>query len=393
MNTTPRPPTPHNTALYPTEFQQLLQEKSKNFVARQFVSAGITDFLYRHDRGYFTLVGAPGSGKSAILAKYATENSAVIYYNAQVSGKNRVDQFLPIICTQLVTHYSLDDGLTTEDSPSTSPAGNTTQGSRFLSFLLQKISNQLQPNQRLIIAIDALDAIDHSSQRLASNLFYLPRYLPKRVYFLLSRRPFVREKADLFIETPSQIFNLDDYPEQNWKDLCSYIQHCLTLGEVGANLKAWLRAHHLTEEEFSQQLTSQSKNNFMYLSQILAAIASAFYSQPFLFERLPPDLEAYYQQHWRKMKEQGLSHMVLSVLSVLSHQENGRGISPERIAKIIDEDEYEVQEVLENWFEFLVQRKVSTETRYSLYHYSFQDWLTKQCLDEGIDIGIAHGQK
>ena len=93
------------------------------------------------------------------------------------------------------------------------------------------------------------------------------------------------------------------------------------------------------------------------------------------------------------MKEQGLPHVALNVLSVLTHLENGRGISPEAIAEIIDEDEYEIQEVLENWFEFLVQRKVSTETRYSLYHYSFQDWLAKQWVNGGIDVDIADGQK
>lgn len=384
MSTTPRPPTPINPTLYPTEFQQLMREKSDNFVARQFVFAAITDFLRHFNRGYFTLIGAPGSGKSAILAKYAIENPAVIYYSAQVSDKNRVDQFLPTICTQLIDRYSLDDNLTTEDSPYTSLPSNATQGSWFFSFLLQKISARLQPDRRLIIVIDALDAIDRSSQPLTSNLFYLPRYLPKRVYFLLSRRPFARDKAGLFVETPSQIFNLEDYPEQNLEDLRSYIQHYLTLGEVGANLKSWLTAHHLTEEEFSQRLTAQSENNFTYLSQILPAIASAFYPQPFSFEPLPPGLEAYYQSHLQRMSGRSLSAVELGVmhsLVALTSQPPLRslgGISAELIAKTIHEDEYEVEKVLENWFEFLQWQQIGGETLYSLYHSSFRDWLSKQ---------------
>jgi hypothetical protein len=78
MNTTPRSPTPINTASYPIEFQQLIREKSENFVGREFVFAAINGFLQRCDclalpqgnRGYFTIIGIPGSGKSAILAKY-----------------------------------------------------------------------------------------------------------------------------------------------------------------------------------------------------------------------------------------------------------------------------------------------------------------------------------
>ena len=78
MNTKPRLPTPINTASYPNEFQQLIWEKSENFVGREFVFAAINKFLHRCDRkalpqgnrGYFTLLGAPGSGKSTILGKY-----------------------------------------------------------------------------------------------------------------------------------------------------------------------------------------------------------------------------------------------------------------------------------------------------------------------------------
>jgi hypothetical protein len=78
MNTPPRSPTPINPASYPSKYQQLIREKSQNFVGREFVFAAINEFLHRCDRkalpqgnrGYFTLLGALGSGKSAILGKY-----------------------------------------------------------------------------------------------------------------------------------------------------------------------------------------------------------------------------------------------------------------------------------------------------------------------------------
>lgn len=416
MNSAPRPSTSITTNAYLTEFQQVILEKSQNFVGRKFIFTAVTDFLNRHKCGYLTILGTPGSGKSAILGKYVTENPDAVYYNAQNPWKNCAEEFLKDTCRQLMRVLETGDLVKTQ-CYNTSTAknitlpDNVTEGSWFLSLILQKISDALESNQRLIVVVDGLDAVDYESQPLGSNLFYLPRYLPERVYFLLARRPFIKAKARLLIETPSQILDLAAYPEQNQKDVQAYIRrslitsvattretqamHCLSnpcletesRAESGkrSNLKSWLTNHNISEEEFCDDLFRKSENNFMYLSQILSAIAEGFYLKPYQRHRLPLGLEAYYQQHWRKMKEQGLSHVALSVLSVLNHQENGRGISPEVIAEIIDEDEYEVQEVLENWLEFLVQRKVSTETRYSLYHYSFQDWLAKQWVNGGID--------
>jgi hypothetical protein len=88
VNITPRPPTPN-----PTEFQRLIRDKSAKFVGREFVLAEIAGFLHRHDRGNITLVGAPGTGKSAILAKFVASNPGTIYYSAEVEGKNDAGEF------------------------------------------------------------------------------------------------------------------------------------------------------------------------------------------------------------------------------------------------------------------------------------------------------------
>jgi hypothetical protein len=396
MNTSPRSPTPINTASYPTEFQQLIREKSENFVGREFVFAAINEFLHRCDRGYFTFIGAPGSGKSAILAKYVTCNPQVIYYNAQVEGKNRADQFLVTLCTQLIKGVGLEEWQ--EGSEEAVLPDKATSGGWFLTELLQEISERLEPNQRLIVAIDALDAVDLNNQPTDSNLFYLPRYLPPRVYFLLTRRPFLRERAGLLIEAPSIVLTLEDYPQQNQEDVQAYIRQSLTLpppqDEGGLEQPNVTR---LAGEKLIQQLTVKSENNFMYLSQILPAIAQGFYSEPFQDDRLPPGLEAYYQSHWQKMKGEELSAVELGVLRTLVTPRNSldsplsplqtAGISADAvseampgglIAQILDEDEYDVEAVLFNWVEFLRRQPIDGEIYYSFYHSSFQHWLHRK---------------
>jgi hypothetical protein len=53
-------------------------------------------------------------------------------------------------------------------------------------------------------------------------------------------------------------------------------------------------------------------------------------------------------------------------------------VSAQAIASIIDADEYDVEEALENWHEFLILQQIDREIRYSFYHSSFCNFLSKQ---------------
>ena len=65
----------------------------------------------------------------------------------------------------------------------------------------------------------------------------------------------------------------------------------------------------------------------------------------------------------------------LAMLKTLVQQE--QPISVEAIAQTIDADEYEVEEMLEKWFEFLQQQNVGGATHYSFYHSNFCDLSSK----------------
>ncbi|MFN6560461.1 MAG: ATP-binding protein [Nostoc sp. ChiSLP01] len=332
---------------YPPEFQQIITAKNHNFIGREFVFAAIDSFLHQCDRGYFTIIGDPGIGKSAIIAHYVSQNPGVVYYNIEITGKNRVEEFLTVICTQLIEIAQSQGSKNIADSLT-----DTTENSAFLS-LLQQISDRLHPEQRLIITIDGCDRIDINNQPRGSNIFYLPRYLPEKVYFILTRRPFITHKSGLLIEAPAESLDLSAYLEQNRADIQEYIKNYLNTQDIN---------HHLLT------LISQDETNFMYVSEILRATNQDIY---------PKNLQLYYQNHLNKINLASTEQQTIA-LQVLNILVKEQPISIEMIAEILDEDEYEIKVILDKWREFLHLESIAAEINYSLYHASFRDWLRQQ---------------
>ena len=397
MSLSPRPPTMNNSIVNHQEFAAIIHQKSANFLGRDFVFTAIHNFLNRYNRGYFTIIGLPGSGKSAIIAQYikedSSENRQVIYYNAELEGKNQAEEFLKYICFQIIATF---DQISLPNLPD-----NATEGSWFLSLLLQQISDHLQsnqPNQKLIIAIDSLNCINSHLQPPGTNIFYLPRYIPQGVYFLLTRRRFLSDNSGLLIEAPVQSLHLEDYPQENKQDIQAYIQSYINLSpecrDVPWNvstpnnpstLKSWLNTQQINAAEFITNLTNRSENNFMYVSQILAAINNinnninnGFYDQYSQLETsLPPELETYYQQHLQQMLDLTDQDFAVAVLKILAQQT--QPISVTDIANLLETDEFDVEEILESWFEFLqvetISGTISNVTVYRFYHDHFRQWL------------------
>jgi hypothetical protein len=239
-----------NIPRYTLEFEQIITNKSQKFVGREFVFSAINNFLNQYDRGYFTIIGEPGIGKSAILAHYVSKNPGVVYYNVEIAGKSRVEEFFTNIYTQLVD-IAQNQGIKNLTPNFPDP---TSKDSGFLSLLLQQISDSSHLEQRLIIVIDGCDKIDINHQARGSNIFYLPRYLPEKVYFILTRRPFLTDKSGLLIETPAQSLYLSAYSEQNCADIQEYIKN------------------YFISQNINNQLLTQidhNETNFMYVKEML----------------------------------------------------------------------------------------------------------------------------
>ncbi len=232
----------------------------------------------------------------------------------------------------------------------------------------------------MVIAIDALDEVDRTDHT-GANLLYLPARLDKGVYFVMTQRP---GTLPLTVSTPPHRFDLMQHQEQSLQDIQTYIR-----GEVNksSQLQAWIDEKGLTLEEFVRQLANKSENNFMYLKYVLPDIKNGKYKD-LSIETLPQGLQAYYEDHWRRMgmAAKPLPRTKINIVYFLA--EFREPLSRELLADLVKKDAFTVQEVLDEWEQFLRKEQVDSQTCYSIYHSSFCDFLYRKDIVQAAGVTL-----
>jgi Effector-associated domain 10 len=358
-----------------SQFQSLIQDKTEGFVGREYVFDAIQTFIQENKKGYFTIIGDPGQGKSAILAKYVQNTECIAHFNVQLQGPNRADQFLESISKQLVARYQL---------PYDPLPSNAMQDGEFLGHLLDEVA-QRRNGQSIVIAVDALDEVDSGSYRDA-NILYLPPHLPDGVYFIITRRRGV--EVPLTTYAPNQIISLLDYQIDSQRDVRLYIQNRV---DDSGNLRQQIDERQETIIVFTDKIADKSENNFMYLRYVLLDIEKGLYKDLSL-ESFPQGLQGYYDFHWRRMgmTANPLPDAKIKIVYILG--EVKQPVSRQQICDFSGEDTRIVQTVLNEWEQFLHKLLKDNQKRYSVYHASFRDFLhRKDILEEtGLTIPGVH---
>ncbi|MEG5176178.1 ATP-binding protein [Microcoleus sp. B3-D7] len=346
----------------PYECETIIQDRTQDFTGRQFVFAAIAEFLQNNRKGYFVLEADPGVGKSSIMAKLVLllKRRCVAHFNSQSQGIVRAEQFLENACTQLIRGFQLNHPQLLE---------NATRDGNFLSRLLGEVSAKLG-GKKLIVVVDALDEVDLSLQGRGSNVLYLPDALPDNVYFIVSKRP-----ESLPFPNNHQVFDLMQYSAESLADVKLYIDKRTS---NSASIQSWINRQNLQREQFVAAVAEKSQNNFMYLRYVLNDIDSGKYSDVNL-QDLPRELEGYYEKHWARMemevKDKELRRRKLKVIYLLT--KTRKPVSCDILADFAEEDALDVQEVLDDWEQFL-RRSGDSSPDYSIYHASFQRFLHRK---------------
>lgn len=353
-------------------FDAIIADKTDGFEGRKFVFEAFGEFLEAHESGYFTILGVPGIGKSALIARLVKDRQCVHHFNVATQGIRSIRTFLGNVCVQLIERYQLN-----YDKLPSSAFDDS-------GFLLQCLSEAAENNKHhpIVLAIDALDESDRTGLPSAANTLYLPSSLPQGVYVISTTREL--DDIRLNVKTQRRLY-LDAGAKDNQQDINRYIRTFMKRPAM-QNRLAVLRARR---EDFIAMLCEKSQGNFMYLHCVLPAIEEGRFISGTLDE-LPDGLMEYYQRHWRQMRDgneaefDNVYEPVICSLAVAQAP-----ISVLQIAKWTQINSGRVKAVVRQWREFLEEERVGTECRYRIYHTSFQDFLNDkvglQQYDELID--------
>jgi hypothetical protein len=302
-------------------------------------------------------------GKSALLAEFVRRNQCIVHFNNRSEGITSAEEFLRCVCTQLIEGYQLSQS--TDIQPENLRNGN------FLSNLLEEVTGKLESGERLVIAVDALDEVDLSSQSKGANVLYLPQSLPENVFFVVTKRPL---QLPLRVNDQKR-FNLMRYEAENQQDVQDYIGQRIRKSQP---LQRWIHRQSLKNEEFVTTLAAKSESNFEYLRHVLPAIEKGDY-QDLNIENLPQGLQNYYEDHWERMgmNAHPLPEVKIKIVYLLATALEP--VSWTWIVRRLDTQKpILVVQILKEWDQFLREQRLDGETRYSLYHSSFRDFLYRQ---------------
>jgi hypothetical protein len=347
------------------EFESLVQERTNNFVGRNFIFRAIDDIIRGSDfpSGYIVIRGEPGIGKTALISELVKRRGYVHHFNLSLQNIQTSKDFLSNICAQLIVHYGLDHFSLPADA---------SKDSGFLSQLLDEVAKK-EKSRPTVILVDALDEADDIEIKPAANILYLPQSLPKGIYFILT----TRETYDyrLVVDRQKDIYLRDDDP-QNIEDVREYVINFLHEhpSAVTPRIIEW----NIPTDQFIDVVTEKSEGNFMYLVHVLNDIREGKLTKGNLdnVRNLPKGLKGYYQRHWRMMRAEDEARFdkyqepVICVLATVREP-----VTIERVQEWTGLTPRQIRDVINQWREFLNTDESEDEVLYRIYHASFQDFL------------------
>lgn len=359
-------------AAHPFTFDTFIADRTRGFVGRAFVTDTIDAFLGSHESGYIVLEGEPGIGKSAVLAKLVQDRVyEVHHFNSANLGITSPRQFLENIASRISASLKLQ-GLQL-------PTASEECGA-FLIRLLDQASRCLEEGARLVIAIDALDEVDMGDLKGLRSVLFLPPALPRGVFIVATTRDF---KSSLIQAATIRLIPLKGMDPDNKADVSTYLANWAKR----PTMNTWLKDHRVSAARFVDELLAKSQGNFMYLRYVLPELENGPYNGLDL-ESIPAGLEAYYEDHWRRMgmHARPLPEMKIRVIYVLAAMK--RPVAQDLLAHFAALTPLQVQEVLEEWWPFIAQGRDDGLACYSLYHASFRDFLYRKDIVKAAGVSL-----
>lgn len=354
------------------QFEALIKERTRTFIGREFlfdaIDAQLTDDTFRS--GYVVVRGGPGIGKTALLGELVRRRAYVHHFNIGGGNIKSTEDFLGNVCAQIVVRYGL---------PYTALPPKATSDSGFLVQLLGEATAVTEGNP-VIVVVDALDEAHDANLGPRQNRLLLPASLPDRVLFVLTTRP--KQEYRLVVDAVRTI-DLDERDPRNRVDIVDYIVRFIE--EHRAQMAERLSEWSASESQFINTIADRSDGNFMYLVHLLPDIVDGRITRQSIGDlgHMPFGLKEYYRQHWRQMRAvdavafDDYYQPVLGLLATVAEPVTINQLAEwASFLRGTPAAVHRLKSVIAEWREFLnEERDQSGDSRYRIYHVSFQEFL------------------
>jgi len=210
-------------------------------------------------------------------------------------------------------------------------------------------------------------------------LLNLPPNLPEGIFIIATVRRGV--KLPLRIECDQDDIEIEHDRPENVHDIDEFLESRVSRPKI----RKYIHARKLGEDAFVELMREKSEGNFMYLRYVLPEIEEGTYEDLDL-KKLPVGLQNYYEDHWQRMGMMAKPRPDAKIKIVYVLSEICEPVSRQLIVDFADESEVLVQEVLDEWAQFLHRHAVDGETRFSVYHDSFRDFLNRQDIVQAAGV-------
>ena len=303
--------------------QKVANELINFFVGRTSLLSAITQYLLNGNQNLMAVVGAGGSGKSALIAK-AVLNAIEKFPDAEIvyrfigSTPNSSDgrSLLESLCGEISRRYEKSD----QDIP---------MGYYELVPDFEKRIRFASAKKPLIIFLDSLDQLLNNYD--AKNLNWLPNPLPPNVHIITSTRP----EDETFLILKNKQTHIE-------------VLEGLSLAEGDTLLKQWLKSVNRTLQPHQRKELLdkfvQSNGNPLYLKLAFEEARRWTSYQP--HEKLTTGVEEIIQKNlFRRLMSEG-NHGEIMVSHAVGYLAASRdGLSEEELVDLLSRD-YQVYE----WF-------------------------------------------
>lgn len=368
---------------YSTSRFRPVLEQYANQVERPFLDAKLEAFLEDKASGIFHLIAAPGTGKTAFLARRVEQDPTVVhcFYRATV-GVTSPDECLNELYEQLRGRYGFVES---------QPGNDKASPRERLDQLLRNVSRVCQErSRREVILIDALD--EAGQAKTGENAAQmLPKELPPNVYLLVTSRPGraaeelqLRKKMGQVVE---QYTLNQDSPELQ-KDLALYAASELA-GRV-------TDADAAVIQDISAEMARRVRANFLvlkcFLHRVLRRGAVSLRDLTAETQTLTDSAEEEYDKHFARLNLVLTPQEVESVHKMLGAFAFSRSpVSEGMVCQAFALSVGQWRLGFHQCCQFLEKSDLRQEERgveiYRLFHQTFQEYLDRKL---AIDRALGH---